>query len=632
MNVLIAPRLSRDRSLSRFLSFGLVVVLAMSGLVARLFWMQIAQGGHYAGISALQSTVQVAVPSSRGLIYDRAGRPLVTNVPSYSVKVTPAELPLSERPTVVSQLSSLLGLDETQINLAIDSGSTSNFEPVRIAQDVPEATARIIAEEHLALPGVSVVVEARRDYTTGSLLSQIIGYTGAISADQYKTLKAQGYQIDDMIGEAGVEATYEQQLRGTYGQQTVLRDATGQQLQVLSTDKAAQPGDSLRLTIDQHEQQLAQQALQWGLTTAHVTQGVIIVENPQTGEILAMVSLPTYDDNEFATGITAKEFNSLITNPGKPLINKAISEQYAPGSTYKLVTGTGALSDGRITPSTLIESKPYVQLGSYKYWEWNHAGWGPLTIITGLAHSSDTFFYQVAELVGLDRLAYWAKQYGFGAPTGIDLPNEASGIVPDNQWKIDTLGQPMYPGEVIQSGIGQGYDAATPLQVLNAYSTLANGGKLMQPQVVREVVGPDGSVVRPFTPIVIRKIAAPATALTTMRLATRAVITSRHTYNMVDMPIVVAGKTGTAEFGIPDKYGRLPYHQWFVGYVPAHGDVTKPDSQLAVIAFVYGADTLGDTATEIVKYYLQLHFGLKGDWRLPQLLITSNFYGDANNH
>ncbi len=216
------------------------------------------------------------------------------------------------------------------------------------------------------------------------------------------------------------------------------------------------------------------------------------------------------------------------------------------------------LTDKKLGPNELVQTKAYIQIGPDKYWDWNHAGFGRLDIRGGFAHSSDTFFYQMAQRLGITRLAYWARQLGFGAKSGIDLPGEVPGIVPDNQWKQDTFGQAIFPGEVLQAGIGQGYDTTTPLQILNAYAALANGGKLYQPQVVREVVDPDGTVVRPFAPKLIRRIKTSARNLQIMRLAARQVVTSRHTFNLADVPIVIAGKTGTAEFGVRDSKGRLP--------------------------------------------------------------------------
>lgn len=623
MSTLPYERPENDRSIARLLVFGLAVIISIGALTARLSYLQLARGGQNAAAADRNRTVLQAIPSSRGLVYDRAGRPLVTNVPSFTIKIRPADLPQSERDAVVTRLGGLLGMDPAEINAAIDANPGSRFDLVRIAQEVPEVTARLIAESNLELPGVQVVVEARREYAKGPLFSQVIGYTGPITAEQLARLKDQGYLPDDMIGRTGIEAVYERELRGVYGAETVERDATGRRIQVLQTVRPAEAGDSLRLTIDTKEQIYAQRALEWGMSTAGLKRGVIIVMNPQTGEVLAMVSLPTYDNNLFAKGISKADFQRLASDPNQPLLNHAIAEQYPPGSTYKLVTGTGALADGKITADTKLETRGYLTIGTYRYYDWNRRGFGPLDIKLGFGHSSDTFFYQVAGMLGIERLAWWARQYGFGAPTGIDLPGEVSGIVPTNQWKQDTFGQPIFPGEVYQAGIGQGYDVATPIQLLNAYNALANGGRLYQPQVVREIVAPDGTVVRPFQPKLIRKLPVTSSVLRTMREAARAVVTIRSTYNLVDMPIKVAGKTGTAEFGLRDAQGRLPFHNWFVGFVPGDpykGDFSKGDSQLAVLAFAYDSNTIGNVATEIVKYYLQLHFGIKQDYRMIALL------------
>lgn len=639
MSVLETP-VTHERRPVRFVAFAIVTVLALGGLTTRLFAMQLASAPAQRPAAALspadvgRQIVTEPVPSTRGLIYDRQKRLLVENVPTFTVSVRPADLPLSQRPDVIGRLSGLLGIATTTITETIDGATGSRFDPVAIAHDVPEQTARLISEDNLTLPGVEVTVEARRDYLDGPLFTQMIGWTGAIDATAYASLQGQGYLPDDQIGKAGVEAVYESALRGVYGVREVEKDGTGRALRVLSTTTAPQAGDSLILTIDSKEQKLAQQALDWGLKLSGAPRGAIVVENPQTGEILAMVSEPTYDANLFARGISTADFQKLLTNTNLPLMNHAIGDQQPPGSTYKLVTGSGVLADKKLGVTETVMSKPYVQLGSTLFWEWNHAGWGPLDIKNGFAHSSDTFFYQMAQRLGIDRLGYWARQFGFGAPTGIDLPAEAPGLVPTDQWKLETLGQTIFPGETLQAGIGQGYDLATPLQLVNAYAALANGGTLYQPQVVREIVSPDGTVVRPFTPRVIRKIAAPSWVFTTMREAARTVITSRHTYNLVDLPIVVAGKTGTAEYGLRDKNGVLPYHNWFAGFIPKNawtknnpaGDVSKPDSQLAFAVFIYNAGTLGNTATEVAKYYLQLHFGITQDLRLPQLLQRTNFY------
>ncbi len=607
----------------RFLAFGLAVVLGAAALSARLFAIQVGGATPYAALAATTRTVLEALPSSRGVIYDKTGKPLVSNIASYSVKVRPSDLPESKRAEVVQTLAALIDTDPSEINVAIDSNPGSRFELVRVAQDVAPNVAAFIAESRTELPGVEVVVETRRNYELGSLFAQVLGYTGPISGSELLDMKQDGYLPDDLLGRAGVESTYEEVLRGQYGLQTVERDAAGREIQVVRTDRAPVAGSSVRLTIDAHEQSIAEQTLKWGMKAAGLKRGVIIVMNPQTGEILAMVSLPTYDDNTFSQGVSNEEYAALLNDPGKPLVNHAISDVYPPGSTYKLVAGIGVLQDHKITPSTRIKTAGYLTLGGIKFRDWNQVGFGMCNIYCGFSHSSDTFFYQAAAMLGIDRHGYWGHQLGFGAQTGIDLPAEASGTVPTNQWKLDTLGLPIYPGETYLAGIGQGYVAVTPLQLLNAYSALANGGTLYAPHVVGETIAPDGTVTK-VQPRVIGKLDASGNVLRVMRRAARLVVTSRHTFNLVDLPIVVSGKTGTAQFS--GKAKNLPFHQWFVAFVPkdpwktssdpgGFKAVARTDSELAIVVLAYNSRAKGNAATEMVKYFLQLHFGINKDIR-----------------
>jgi penicillin-binding protein 2 len=569
------------------------------------------------------------------VVFDRDGRPLVSNVASYTVRIRPVDLPESRRDEVVSTLGALIGMDPSEINAAIDSNPGSRYDSVRVAQNVDPTVASFVAESTDDLPGVEVVVETQREYTTGPLFAHILGYVGPVSGDELPDLREKGYLPDDLIGRAGVEATYEQQLRGTYGLQAVERDASGRQIQVLRTEVQPVAGSSLELTIDTRVQEDAQKALLWGMRAAGLKRGVIIVMNPQNGEILAMVSAPSYDDNVFSGGISPRDFKRLMNDPNKPLVNHAISDQYPPGSTYKLVAGTGVLSDRKITPQTRIHTAGYLSLGGFKFRDWNGAGFGMCNIMCGFGNSSDTFFYQAAAMLGIDRLGYWAHHYGFGAPTRVDLPAEADGIVPTNQWKQDQFGLPIYPGEVYIAGIGQGYDAVTPLQLINAYASLANGGTVYRPHVVREVIGPDGTVT-PIAPEALGKVGATAASLRTMRKAARNGVVIGHTWNLNRLPLVIAGKTGTAEFGQPGPNGDLPFHNWFVSFVPKdpwthasdpHGwnAIQRTDSNLAVLVFSYNAGTLGNSATETVKYFYQLHFHIKKDYRNFWLMKRGNY-------
>lgn len=619
------PEPPRSRLGVRFAAVGLVFVLVIGLLTTRLFYLQVMQGGYFAGLAEANQSATVALPAARGLIYDREGRPLAINVPSYVVRIRPADLPYPNRDAVVGELSTLLGIPSSQIIQQLDSYANRQFDQVQIASDVPSDVARILIEDSRNLPGVAVTVDERREYEYGSLMADVIGYNGQVSASELADLSGLGYQSGDELGRAGVEESYESELRGVNGQQQVERDASGRIIRTVQVTQEPQAGDSLELTLDVQTQQEVLDSIDWALNYVHLQRAVMIVMNPQNGQILAMVSLPTYDDNQFALGISSADYQALLDDPNHPLINWAIGDQFPPGSTYKLVTGSGALMDGIITDTTQLQTAGYLEIGSYKYYDWNRKGFGLQNIYQGFAHSSDTFFYQLAGDLGIDRLAQWAQQWGFGARTGIDLPGEVPGIVPTNAWKESVFNQPIYPGEVYQAGIGQGYDAVTPLQLLNAYAALANGGTLYEPQVVNRVLAPDGSVVQDFQPKVLAQVGVSPSVLEIMRQAARDVVTSRTTtLNLTDEPIAIAGKTGTAEFGTRDANGHLPYHTWFVGYVPnppnAPFDASATNSQLAILCFAYASNTRGNAAVEIVKYFLQEHYHLGIDLTRPDLL------------
>jgi penicillin-binding protein 2 len=626
---LLATNRERDRRPIRFLTFGIVMVIVFGVLGTRLAYLQIDRGEAFAARAEANRTVTESIPAPRGLIYDRKGRVLVNNVATWAVKIVPADLPFSRREDVAQRLGTLLGMQPSEILTTLDSAPGSRFDPVRVAQDVPEKIARIVSESVDELPGVHVNVETRREYPEGPLMAHILGYTGRIDGGTLDRLKDDGYLADDLLGKSGVEASFESELRGTYGAELVERDATGRDVQVLRTIQQAVPGASLTLTIDRTIQKEATAALKWGMRAAGLKRGVFIAMNPQTGEILALVSLPSYDNNLFSRGISAKAFKQLVDNKNEPLTNQAVQGNFPPGSTYKLVTGTGGLQDKEITPETQLRTRGYLTLGATRFYDWNRAGFGLCDINCGFGHSSDTFFFQVAGMLGADRLAYWARQFGFGAPTGIDLPGEVSGIVPNNKWKMNAFGQPMFQGETYQAGIGQGYDVVTPIQLINAYAALANGGKLYRPQIVRTVVGPEGNVIRGFKPDLIRKLPVSQATLRTMRIAARHTVTLRHTYNLVDMPVKVAGKSGTAEFGTRDAKGRLPFHSWFAGFVPKNpykADFEATSSPLVFLAFAYDSRTVGNAATEIAKAFLQFHFHIKKDYLNRDLLDRGNFY------
>ncbi len=630
-------RVDLHRARGRFIAFAITAAVLLLILGGRLFQLQVVSGEMYAGRAAADRTVEVSVPAPRGLVFDRAGHPVAVSIPSWTVKVRPADLPVSARGRVLARVAELIGVDRSVLLSRLDAFSGSPFDLVPVARGVGRDAALLIGEEADVLPGVVIEVEPIRRYLDetgapgGQLLSHVVGYTGPISREELESLETGGYMRDDVIGKTGIESSFEAQLRGTPGTRLVERDASGRLLEVIETVREPEPGTNLMLTIDAEMQRLATQALTWGMDVADVSQGVTVVMNPQTGEILAMVSLPAYDNNQFAAGISADEFAVYLTDPNKPLRNHAISDIYPPGSTYKLVTGIAAMEEGVTTASRQWPTYGCYQIpgapeGECLY-DWNRAGFGPLAMVDAFAKSSDTFFYQMAVETGIDQLAEWAHQLGFGELSGIRLPSEEAGIIASTEWAREQGRSGVFTGELAQAGIGQNVIAVTPLQVLNAYAAVANGGNLMRPMIVRGETDASGNMIREYEPEVIHPIAADSATLETMRIGAREVITSGHAYNIseLDLPGALSGKTGTAEFGELTPEGTLPFHSWFVAYLPSVAGAT--DAELAIVSFNYSAVVPGNVSAEVVKYFLQLYYDLDQDLRLDPndfSLVTAN--------
>jgi penicillin-binding protein 2 len=614
-------------SRARFMAAAIIAVILFGVLGGRLFQLQVLDGAGYAAQAAAARTVEVPIRAARGLIFDREGRPVAVNTPSWTLYARPADLPTTEsaRSTVLARAATLsaVPLGPLQQRLAAYRGSP--FELVPIGEDIGRDAALLIAEEEDQLPGISVGAEPRREYLdetgsrNGELLAHVLGYTGPVARGELDELSALGYLRDDVIGRGGVEASYEEALRGAYGSDLLERDAGGRPVKVLERLSDPVPGKNLMLTIDSRIQRIATETLKWGLEAADVAQGVTIVMNPQTGEILAMVSLPTYDNDKFAAGISAADYAAYLNDPTKPLRNHAVSDIYPPGSTFKLATGLAALDEGVTTVSQRWPTYGCYQIpdapAGQCLFDWNHRGFGPLSIVDAYSKSSDTFFYQMAVALGVDRLGGWAEELGFGQRSGVRLPTEAAGTVISKEW-AQAQGRPdVFTGELAMAGIGQNAIAVTPLQLLNAYAAVANGGHLMRPMIVRGETDADGNLVRAYDPEVIRELAASQEDLRTMRIGAREVITTGHATNInaLRVPGALSGKTGTAEFGTPTSQGVLPFHSWFVAYLPSQAGAT--DAELAIVTFTYAAVVRGNVSLEVIKYFFQEYFDLDQDLR-----------------
>ena len=630
----------------KLIIFRALVVLALLLLAVQLWRMQILRGGEYVALAERNRFRLVSVPPLRGIIYDRWGQILARNAPSYTVAVTPADLPddETELKRVYIQLGEMLGIPAfpeeggtvlpDRLTRPIKPGSISEmlrdgiynpFQPIYIKRNVDRDIAFMIEERHLDLPGVQVVADPVREYPTGPITAHLLGYTGSIPPEQAEDYEAKGYNIfTDQIGLTGAEAIAEEYLHGVPGRKHIEVDIAGRELRTVSEGQPADPGDSVTLAIDADLQRFTEDALRSALEQYGVKQGAVVVLNAQTGEVLTMVSLPNYDNNLFARGIDAKTYQTFLDNPQRPLVNHAISAQQPPGSIFKVITAAGALQDKVITPKTQFNCKgsmwipnkyfpddPTLAQEFKCWWKWGH---GDQNVIGGLAYSCDIFFYNTGggnldrEGLGVDRLADWATKFGLGEPTGVGLPGESSGLVPNPTWKRLNYSESWVLGDTYNMSIGQGFVLATPLQMANVAAAIANGGTLYQPQVIREVTDAEGKVVVPFKPKELRKLDLDPDVLQTVREGMRAAVSWGTAHRAALTTIAVAGKTGTAEFPGPrDEEGHLPTHAWFISFAPYE------NPELAMAIFVYGGgerSTEGATvcaplAREIYSYYFQ---------------------------
>jgi penicillin-binding protein 2 len=594
----------------------LLIVALFAVLTLQLVRMQIFEEKAYSQRAETNRLRILPVVPSRGLIYDRFGTPLVENVPSFSAAVVSADLPRDKQDEVLAQLEPLLQVPAADMAKDIEAHRSSNdpFTPLILKRDLSEETAFTLREMQSRLPGVEVLVEPVRRYPMGSLMGLILGYVGPVDESEYPELRSKGYQLNDRVGKSGVEMTYESVLRGTVGQKQVEIDASGREIQTLN-ETPARPGLSLTLTIDLDLQKKITEILQQAMTNGSRNAAAVVLD-VHTGEVLAMVSLPSYDDNLFSGTLTEQDLQALLDDPGRPLLNHAISEMYPPGSIFKQVTGVAALQEGVATPSTTITSYGYITVPNqydpsvrYVFRDW--AALGTLDFYGGVAMSSDVYFYYLAggyyengrevfHGLGVENLARYARAFGLGSPTGIDLPGESPGLVPDPAWKEKTVHEPWVTGDTYNMGIGQGYVATTPLQMALVTAAIANGGDVLAPRVVKDVTDAEGNVVTPFQRTVRRQLPVDPSNLGIFREGMRQAVSWGTAKSASVSGIQVAGKTGTAEFGEPLAGNQHETHAWFSGFAPFD------DPQVAVVVFLdkgNGALDAAPTAARILDYY-----------------------------
>ena len=667
----------------------LIVIYVIGALVFgyflyRLFNLQIIQGAAYLSRADQNREETISVQTQRGIITDRNGFVLARNVASYNVVITPANLPSDEGATeeIYRQLSALIDVpvsngvinDETVklfkpcetdfgITEIVFIGDTNApFDPVEIKCNIDQQTAMIIQEKSSDWPGVGIDTEPVRDYPTGSLTSEVIGFLGPIPASEEQQYVSEGFVANrDKIGYAGVEQSLQDILAGKNGVRQVEVDVAGQIQRDLQQPIAPVPGNNVELTIDTRLQSAALTAISGEidfynkyLNKILSTNGVVIAINPKTGEILAMVSYPTYENNRMARLIPSYYYQQLLADPDRPLLNHAVSAEYPPGSVFKLGAAIGALNEGVVTPEKIIHDPGHITIANkyspndpgkeQTFYCWLRTGHGDVDFLHGVAWSCDVYFYKIGggfedEVpnggLGIYRLGEYAKALGYNRATGIELPGENSGLIPDPKWKRLNAGENWATGDTYNATIGQGYVLATPLQVLMSYVTVANNGVLVKPTLVKQVSDSNGNIIQSVKPQVVWDITKdplihvfdsnniPTGQLKTvqpwvlqelkqgLRMVTHDPTgTAYASFSSETVPS--AGKTGTAEYcdDIAESKnlctpGNWPAHAWYVGYAP------YDNPEIVVLAFVYNGTEGATVAAPIVRKVLDAYFALK---------------------
>jgi penicillin-binding protein 2 len=644
-----------------------LLILGLFGVFGLRLWnLQFVQGEEYSKLAERQSTRPISVPAARGIIYDSDGIPLVRNRPSFNVAVVPAYLPAgdgNEGPEIASdeaeevliRLAIMLGMPYTTAGSNVNQDDpvlgvrdilrdtlrdqdgnevpfATYYRPVVVKRGVDRDTALLVSQQSLVLPGVLVEVESARDYPYGSLVSQIVGYLLPIPEEGEEEYVALGYEpATDRIGVAGVESTYEENLRGRKGQQIVEEDVLGRVSRVVAELAEPVPGDNVYLTLDLDLQKFVEEALRAGMEAPNVNspRGVAIVMSPQTGEVRAMVSLPTYDDNLFTRGISTLEWERLASDPHRPTLNHAISDRLPPGSVFKIVIAAGALQEGvlngrytHLSCPGKIEILEKFALNDPGYarpfYCWNRSGHGLLDVVGGIANSCDVFFYKTGggfeeagfEGLGVSRIARYASMFGFGEPSGVELPYEVGGLVPTADWKRLTYGESWSIGDTYNLSIGQGFLTVTPLQMLNAVNVLANEGTLYRPRIVHHVTDSEGNVTQPFEPEIIRTLPISQENWSLIQQGMEGAVAYGTAQRTQIEGLQVAGKTGTAQFCDDIMCGvgyQQPEHAWFAAYASLEG---AEEPEVSVIVFLYNGGEGTVASVPVAHDILEHYFGL----------------------
>jgi len=550
--------------------FKILVYTLIIILFSRLFWIEIVEGGVWQNIAETNKIRIQEISAPRGLIYSKDGVVLAKNIPMFEIAVVPADLSkdLDGRKELIEEIKeitdNLIELDESALEVIKEAPSTS-YEEIVISGPFDYQLFVYFKTKFKNFPGVKIKYSLKREYPQGEIFSHILGYLGRINKEELEVYSGE-YNFNDYLGRAGVEKVYESILKGEKGLREIEVNSYGQEEKILS-EKPSYPGKDIVLTINAHFQEKLAELLNKYLKKYNLSSGTVIALNPNNGEILAMLSQPTYDNNILILG-TNEQKQDILNNKNSPLVFRAISGIYPSGSTIKGALAAGALEEGIIDENFKVNSTGGIKVGKWFFPDWKPGGHGKVNVIQALAHSVNTFFYYIGggyedfKGLGVEKINYYLNLFGFGEKTGIDLPNEASGLLPTPEWKQKVKGEIWYPGDTYHLSIGQGDILVTPLQIANYTAVLANKGTLFKPKVVSEFIDPVTKSQEKIEAQVIRDNFISLDSIDIVRQGFRAAVTEGSARQLNDLPFTVAGKTGTAQVS-----NKNP-HAWFTCFAP----------------------------------------------------------------
>ena len=568
----------------RRISGATIVMVAVLGLLFfRAVYLQGVAGSYYRDVAEGNRLRTVPITAPRGVFFDRFDQQLVYNISSFRLLVTPADLPTetAQRDRIITAVATLLGQSVESIAERLAAVEPYIYQPVVLAGQLTYEQAVTAIVEQRQWPGVTVEESWERQYhppdsEVDTSLSHVIGYTGQLTRDDYVNLADQGYFLVDQIGKSGLEDAYETRLKGRNGRRQIEVDARGQEENVVA-EQTPLAGEDLILTIDRDLQQAASQILATTMQRVGKQRGAVIVLDPRNGEIWASVSLPTFDHEQFARGLSTADYQRLVDDPHQPLFNRVIAGTYPSGSTIKPLMAAAALAEGIITTSTTVMSVGGVRIDRWFFPDWKAGGHGATNVTKAIAESVNTFFYYIGggyphngiptqpyDFVGLgpDKIAQYLKKFGLGTKTGVDLPGEADGFVPTVDWKNQTFDEPWYIGDTYNLSIGQGNLLVTPLQVASWTATVANGGHLLTPHFAKTFINPDGEQRTIDWPVINPQVVDDQ-YLAIVREGMRQTVLAGSAQSFAALPVAVAAKTGTAQW----NNNKSP-HAWFTAFFP----------------------------------------------------------------